>query len=341
MAYDQENGVVVLFGGYGNGSHLSDTWALDVGTKTWKNMEPSHAPSPRAATTMVYDRVNEQMILFGGFGLGHSVVSNETWTYSYERNEWSRIETEFAPSERASYGMALDTQRQELVLFGGFTEMGYFNDLWVYNIVKQEWQILEVSGESPAPRGAMSFVYDVKKDYFVMFGGFSDQGFFSDTWILDPNAAAWIEVKPESSPPSLRSRMVYDDSSGISVLFGGDTIPLEGHQGSAVPYGKTWSYNSSEQRWTEISAHNSPKSRALNGIAYVTDTDTVVIFGGTDTLIDDANFVGHEFQDTWVLAPEKGRDDFGIILVLPIIVVAGALGIFVIARRKKRKTTAE
>jgi hypothetical protein len=337
MAFDQDSNVVVLFGGYGNGSHLSDTWAFNMTTMTWENMEPTLSPSPRAATTMVYDPVGKQMILFGGFGLGHSVVSNETWTYDYPANEWSRIETKNAPSERASYGVALDTARNELVLFGGFTELGYFNDVWVYDIAMQDWRVAEISGTSPAPRGAMSFTYDTKNDHFIMFGGFSDEGFYGDTWVLDPESLQWNEVMPEASPPPLRSRMVFDESKEVSVLFGGDTIPLEGHQGSAVPYGRTWSYDSPDMRWTEILTAESPTPRSLNGIAYDSDSGYILVFGGTDTLIDDENFVGHEFADTWVLAPVQEQSNIGL-YVVPVI-VAAAIGIFAIARKKKQKPT--
>ncbi|MGI0035730.1 MAG: Kelch repeat-containing protein, partial [Nitrososphaera sp.] len=38
MAYDPDNKVVIVFGGYGNGSHLGDTWALDLKNKAWINM---------------------------------------------------------------------------------------------------------------------------------------------------------------------------------------------------------------------------------------------------------------------------------------------------------------
>ena len=237
--------------------------------------------------------------------------------------------------------MALDSKRHELVLFGGFTESGYFNDVWIYDIAEKEWRESELAGTSPSPRGAMSFSYNPENDYFVMFGGFSNLGFFSDTWVLDPSAEAWLEVTPENSPPPVRSRMVYYDAAGVSTFFGGDMIPSEGHQGSPVPYGKTWAYDAMDKTWTEISTDGGPSPRALNGIAYDSDSKSIVIFGGTDTLIDDANFVGHEFQDTWVFAHNASNDFTTIEYVLPIAAGAAAIGIFAVARKTRRKTAAE
>lgn len=336
MAYDDSNNVVIVFGGFGNGSHLADTWALDVKTRTWENMAPVNPPSPRAATTMVHDGVSGKMIIFGGFGLGHSVVSNETWSYTYASNSWSRIETRDAPSERASYGMALDEKRRELVLFGGFTERGYFNDVWVYDIATQEWHSKDLTGEVPAPRGAMSFVYDKKNDHFVMYGGFSDSGFYSDTWILDPADETWKKHEALSAPPPLRTRMIYDESLGAPVFFGGDVVPSVGHQSSPVPSDSTWSYDSSSRKWSELVTSDAPAPRSLHGIVYDREAKSIVIFGGTDSLIDDANFVGREFRDTWLLSlePEDGILSNPLIL---IPVVAAAVGVIAFVRTRRFK----
>lgn len=301
MAYDVENDVVVVFGGFGNGSHLGDTWVLDVGTGIWKNMEPSYSPSPRAAAAMVYDSSNKRMILFGGFALGHSLVSNDTWAYSYDANTWTDLTAGSPPTERASYGMALDTRRNEIVLFGGFTERGYFNDQWIYNIEENAWRERIVQGGLPSSRGAMGFVYDTRNDVFVMFGGFSDRGFFNDTWIFDPNTGFWKSMNPASSPPPVRTRMIYDNWTGRIIFFGGDVIYQGEEEGSPEPYAKSWSYDPADNRWTELPFTNSPPARALNGIALDEKTRSLVLFGGTDTLIDNANFIGREFQDTWIL----------------------------------------
>jgi N-acetylneuraminic acid mutarotase len=337
MAYDADNKVIVVFGGFGNGSHLADTWVLDVKTRSWKNMAPTNHPSPRAATSMIYVGTGGQMIIFGGFGLGHSVVSNETWSYSYDLNSWTRIETHVAPPERASYGMALDEKRRELVLFGGFTEFGYFNDVWVYDIANQDWHSKDVTGDVPAPRGAMSFVYDVKNDHFVMFGGFSDVGFYSDTWIFDPSTSSWRKQETLSGPPPLRTRMIYDESLGASVFFGGDVVTSEGHQSAPVPSDDTWSFDSSRRTWSELVTSEAPAPRSLHGIVYDRENRSVVVFGGTDSLIDDANFVGREFRDTWVLNSKADEQFLDVAIVIVPAVAAVAVGVFALARTRRLK----
>src|SRR5262245_47768067 len=82
MAYDPEADAVVLFGGFGNGSHLGDTWTLKMTDYSWSRIETVQSPSPRAAATLVYDNANHQLLMFGGFGYGHSIVANDTWAFN-------------------------------------------------------------------------------------------------------------------------------------------------------------------------------------------------------------------------------------------------------------------
>lgn len=311
MAYDPDNKVVIVFGGYGNGSHWGDTWTLDLENKAWTSMKPENSPSARAATTMVHDPIGKRMFLFGGFAEGHSIVSNDTWTYSYATNAWTELRPKDVPSERASYGMAYDSKRHEIALFGGFTERGYFDDMWFYDIEENSWRELPSAGDIPSPRGAMGFVYDIRNDVYVMFGGFSDRGFFSDTWIFDSKTSAWERREPSDSPPPIRTRMVYDNSTGRAIFFGGDTISLESEEGAPEPYSGVWEYDFAADQWSEIEASNAPPARALNGIVLEPEGRALVIFGGTDTLIDEANFLGHEFRDTWILPLDPSDSDGG------------------------------
>jgi hypothetical protein len=62
MAYDEQRGVVVLFGGY-NGSVLGDAWEWDG--STW-SLITDGKPSPRRYHAMVYDAAREACMIYGG-----------------------------------------------------------------------------------------------------------------------------------------------------------------------------------------------------------------------------------------------------------------------------------
>ena len=75
MAFDDNRKLVYLFGGRyrpaedmaGNYTLFGDLWAFDVNTDEWTElMTTGDAPSARTNTAMVYDDVNDRLILFGG-----------------------------------------------------------------------------------------------------------------------------------------------------------------------------------------------------------------------------------------------------------------------------------
>ncbi|HVN77885.1 MAG TPA: kelch repeat-containing protein, partial [Terriglobia bacterium] len=82
MAYDAENGQVVLFGG-STGSPTNDTWVWDE--SRWIQKYPQLSPISRIGHAMVYDRLRRQVLLFGGmvWGVYTSTITplDDTWAW--------------------------------------------------------------------------------------------------------------------------------------------------------------------------------------------------------------------------------------------------------------------
>lgn len=349
MAMDPDTNKIVLFGGFANGSHLADTWVFSTETRQWYQVESAASPSPRAATTLVYEPLHQRLILFGGFGLGHSLVTNDTWAFDTKSNSWVDLNAKNPPSERASYGLATDSKRGSIVMFGGFTERGYFSDIWAYDPEQNSWQEVKTSGDVPPARGAMGFVYDEANDIFVMYGGFSERGFFGDTWTFDPKTNSWREMAPENHPPPVRTRMIYHDMEGQSIFFGGDVIYPETEEAAVEPYNSVWAYDYQANTWQELmpkASDSLPSKRSLNGIAFDSRSSSIVMFGGTDSLIDNANFLGREFGDTWILAPitessstgDRGSSlgSLGVITIVGVAIAAISVAMFILRNRRRQ-----
>jgi len=108
MCYDQDDGVVLLFGGTGHSSTgtLSDTWAYNVSTNAWTERQPAASPPPGEQPVMAYDPANRLAVLF--CGPSRSSFNNETWTYDYPANLWTNRTGEIAPPTRRGAAMAYD-----------------------------------------------------------------------------------------------------------------------------------------------------------------------------------------------------------------------------------------
>ncbi|GAB4581617.1 MAG: hypothetical protein Fur0022_43660 [Anaerolineales bacterium] len=131
MAYDVNRDLIVLFGGYTLGGRVSiptgDTWTWNG--HEWFQVLPAQSPSPRAGAGMVYDPVQQMLILFGG--VGNEGFLQDTW--GWDGSSWIELMPANRPTARADMGMAYDVLSQRVILFGGQTLDGFVNDTWLWD----------------------------------------------------------------------------------------------------------------------------------------------------------------------------------------------------------------
>jgi hypothetical protein len=116
MAYDEKRREVVLFGG-GSDRVLGDTWLWNG--QQWR-LSNQPGPRPRYAHALAYDAHREVVVLYGGSTFSPAQYFVDMWEWNGER--W--IETKMpsnTPGVRYSPGMAYDSERRRLVLYGGAT----------------------------------------------------------------------------------------------------------------------------------------------------------------------------------------------------------------------------
>ena len=135
------------------------------------------------------------------------------------------------PSPRSSATfIGSPSNSKELFLFGGEYYNGalatFFNDLFIYNIDKDEWRKV-TSPNSPLPRSGHAWCRGGNLGGVYLFGGeFSSpkQGTFyhyNDFWRLEPSTREWTRIENKGIRPPARSghRLVY--YKNYIILFGG------------------------------------------------------------------------------------------------------------------------
>jgi hypothetical protein len=274
ITYDAAHGQVVLFGGFGGGGDLNDTWVWN-GT-TWAQENPASSPSPRSAHAMVYDAAHGQVVLFGGL-VGAGTRLGDTWLW--DGTNWTQASPTTSPSARDGSVMVYDAAHGQVVLFGGVDASGSdVSDTWVWN--GTTWTP-QSPATSPSARADYSMVYDAAHSQVVLFGGKDGSGnYLSDTWVW--NGTNWIQQTPANSPPARYAHgMAYDAALGQMVIFGG-------YNGSYL--NDTWVWDGTN--WTQESPEAAPSGRyAPNAITYDVARGQVVLFGGLGS---------SQFNDTWV-----------------------------------------
>jgi hypothetical protein len=281
MAYDAASGQVVLFGGYGNGGILGDTWTWNG--ITWTQQSPATSPSGRDSAGMVYDAATGQVVLFGGSN-GSSILG-DTWTWN--GTTWTQQSPAASPSARDFPSMAYDAATGQVVLFGGdgsTNSSGYLGDTWTWNGTTWTQQS---PATSPSARYYDSMAYDAATAQVVLFGGYNN-GLLGDTWTW--NGTTWTQQSPAASPSArYLPIMAYDAASSKVVLFGGE--------GNSGLLGDTWSWNATT--WSQQSPAASPSARYTASMTYDAASGQVVLFGGFGS--------SGRLSDIWVW----GQGDFG------------------------------
>jgi N-acetylneuraminic acid mutarotase len=131
MAYDSDDKVMVLFGGWSTTEQFDDTWAYDPANNSWTVLKPTGvAPTARALHQMVYDPAIKKIVLFGG-GTS-SATFNDTWLFDFAARSWTPATADGGPPPaRAGHALVYDSSTKDILLFGGSNGLGkYFNDLW-------------------------------------------------------------------------------------------------------------------------------------------------------------------------------------------------------------------
>ena len=172
MAFDQDRGRIVLFGGKDIKTGIvNDTWEFD-GT-VWTNMTPSNSTSPPARRNhaLVYDSHRKRTVLVGGIGLPRLPD-----TYEWDGVMWYAVWPGGMPSvRRIAGGATYDTARRCAVVFGGFDKQ-LLNETLEYD--GRVWTRI-TSAQTPRARERHQMVYDSARGRVVMFGGSQNGG---ETW---------------------------------------------------------------------------------------------------------------------------------------------------------------
>jgi len=190
MVYDDNNRVVVMFGGVTRTTDdvslpLRDTWVFDVVNRTWRALTATGPKGGYVNGSMVFNSASGKVILFGG-NEGPTFLesnnSNELWELNVKNDSWARsaLQGSLQPSPRRGALIGYDPNRNILLLFGGENENGILSDTWEFLFATATWkQISDGAKVKPRVLGAMA--YDHYNKRFQVFGGISKRFMYPDT----------------------------------------------------------------------------------------------------------------------------------------------------------------
>lgn len=201
----------------------SQTWYLDKATGWVGGNLGCRGPDPRYQTEAVATK--DGVYIYGGTDICE-VPMNDLWFYD-EQFHWNELHTVNTPGKRTQFGMAYDSKRNRIILFGGWDGHIARGDTWQYDLSNNTWTIIGSSGISAiTPRYGHDMVYDPIRDRIVMFGGYSPlhDVRLADTWEFDCTQDKWVFISSyHYGRPVGRFQhsMVYNPMTHSVLLFGG------------------------------------------------------------------------------------------------------------------------
>ncbi|MBX3409426.1 MAG: hypothetical protein KF859_06020 [Phycisphaeraceae bacterium] len=233
-------------GGVLNSNVSNQVWRLDLGpVPAWTTVNPSPA-GRRAQHAAAYHAGIGRIVFFGGRN-ENTTLLNSTWTLDPLTEDWTQVFSTTSPSPRTGASMAYDERRGIVVLFGGQTSPGVYDDsTWEFD--GSQWINVSPSDGGPAPRASASMVYVNSRGTLVLSGGdgsnaTNSQG-LDDVWEFD--GRTWRRLLPtigEHMIGKSYASLVYDPVRDRLVRFGGTAIAF-------AQSGTSYHWYLSSQTWT-------------------------------------------------------------------------------------------
>ncbi|HTT45200.1 MAG TPA: hypothetical protein VMH38_04205 [Thermoplasmata archaeon] len=273
LAYDAAENGMILFGGYTYTPEISvitfsDTWLFSNGV--WQNLSGSAGtpPSPRFASSMVWDSYDNYVLLFGG-ELSPIVSASDTWTFD---GTWTNITTTAhgPPAPRDGAAIA-NSPSGYIMLFGG-----------------EDGGVLYSDNPPQCSDSTVAWWF---------YGGQWVEMPLSPTCVNGPRQAPESGLAPASSvtggiPPCGRvnAALGWSPANNRFVLFGGEGYPDQSTSScSGFVYSflnDTWTYQNPPgngfywQNATDPGFVGDPPARAEMGYAADFADNYFAIFGG-------------------------------------------------------------
>jgi hypothetical protein len=283
MAYDDYHQEFVMFGGY-CGDSIDRTNILNRTQSSW-NVVQSGTPSARHWHGMVFDTAAKCFIMFGGFN--DATTLNDTWTYWIGNNTWVKKNGFNAPSPRAPYTMVYDRANNRTILFGGWDGNTNLNDTWEYNLGTDTWTQIPALNP-PSARREHVMTYDSKRNITLLFGGY-DSKYENDIYLFNYSDSTWTRLDPATPPEAVGgAAMVFDPANDETFLFGG-------YKNDDYTTHHWYTYNYSQNAWTNKTALTAPHPRSSQMVAYDRAADEILMVWG---VYDDSYFSGFD-NETW------------------------------------------
>ncbi|KAG5265473.1 hypothetical protein AALO_G00242870 [Alosa alosa] len=268
--------------------------AFNLSSQSWMSLNPSvNSVTPRYGHSLAIHK--DKLYMFGGKIDFTGNVSAELWVFHIRNQSWilvpARVKEPYAVVGHSAHAVQMKPDGSEpvmLVVFGHCPLYGYISKVQQYNIMKNEWTVLD-------PRGALvqggyghSSAYDPHTRAIFIHGGYkafsaNKYGLAGDLYRYDVDKNMWSILKDGGSFRYLHTAVI---ASGTMLLFGGNT-----HNDTSMSHGaKCFSsdfmaYDLACDEWSILPRPDVHHDVNRFGHSAVFSNSMMYVFGGFNSLL--------------------------------------------------------
>ncbi|XP_052896657.1 kelch domain-containing protein 4 [Anopheles moucheti] len=255
----------------------------------------------------------EEIFIHGGefFNGQQTVIYGDFYSYNVAKNEWKTLKSSICPAPRSGHQMvSVATDGGQIWLFGGEyaspsqLQFYHFRDLWVYRMVKKQWEKLNAPN-GPSARSGHRMVVTRKK--LFVFGGFHDNNasyrYFNDLYAFSLENYSWTKIDAVGTAPPARSGCcMVANTDGKILIWGGyskTNVKKEIDRGTthtdmfALVADKQDAKGNSSYKWTSIKpSGKKPAPRSGMAVAIAPNGKAYAFGGVMDTEEDEEDVRG-------------------------------------------------
>jgi N-acetylneuraminic acid mutarotase len=282
-------------------------------------------PTNRSAHVSVL--ANDELYIYGGdSGAFQFNLLQDFYKFNFETLTWTTItppspqllnhndDEEGAGKMAATWPGPLfrsagvfDVKANSIYIFGGAKQpdisqpLVFLNDLYRFDIAKQEWELVTPRGTPPEVRSQHNAVIHDRHVY--IFGGINSRQRFNDLHKYNIDSNEWINLSPSGPLPTARSIasavVVEDSPSFASGLGGAEIIVFGGNvRVGAEPYvNDIFRYNIAANAWRGPVQTKGRLPMPRVGHTAVVTGHRMIVFGGYDwegQYMDDLHYFNTE-----------------------------------------------
>jgi len=147
--------------------------------------------------------LKNRMVIYGGWDKDKKEYLKDTWAFYFSDTagapgKWKELKGKYShPPKRRHVSGVYEASRNWLIIFGGFGDEGYLNDVWALNLTSDIW--INIT-PGPQPRLDHQTVYDPDSKRLLLYGGDARlKGKLRDVWELQIEPDLPVELLEEAA----------------------------------------------------------------------------------------------------------------------------------------------